>query len=100
MATPTYVVSGELKISIPLYQWTKNNGSQTQIQVGADPKVLSFSPLKLSDAGLYSRQATVSSPYLTNNITAAMGSQKVSSAIKILAMLTSPGIASSVLVRH
>ena len=32
------------------YQWTKNNGTQTQ--VGAD-RVLSFSPLRLSDAGRY-----------------------------------------------
>ena len=54
------------------YQWTKNNGTQTQIQnqgPGADPKVLSFSPLRLSDAGRYNCQATISSPYLNNNIT-------------------------------
>ena len=50
------------------YQWIKNNGTQTQIQVGADPKVLSFSPLSLSDAGRYTCQATVSSPYLNNDI--------------------------------
>ena len=47
-----------------IYQWTKNNGSQTQIQV----EVLSFSPLRLSDAGRYTCQATVSSPYLNENI--------------------------------
>ena len=39
------------------YQWTKNNGTQTQ--VGAD-RLLSFSPLRLSDAGRYTCQATVS----------------------------------------
>ena len=39
------------------YQWTKNNGTQTQ--VGTD-RVLSFSPLRLSDAGQYTCQATVS----------------------------------------
>ena len=50
------------------YQWTKSNGSQIQIQVGDDPKVLSFSPLRLSDAGRYTCQATVSSPYLHNDI--------------------------------
>ena len=51
------------------YQWTKNmNGTQTQIQVGAD-NILSFSPLRLSDAGWYTCQATVSSPYFNNNIT-------------------------------
>ena len=49
------------------YQWTKNNGSQTQIQVGAN-KVLSFLPLRLSDGGRYTCQATVSSPYLNENI--------------------------------
>ena len=37
------------------YQWTKNNGTQTQI--GTD-RVLSFSPLRLSDAGQYTCQAT------------------------------------------
>ena len=57
------------------YQWTKNNGSQTQIQVGAD-NVLSFSPLRLSDAGRYTCQATVRSSYLNNNIT-VMSSQDV-----------------------
>ena len=39
------------------YQWTKNNGTQTQVE--AD-RVLSFSPLRLSDAGRYTCQATVS----------------------------------------
>ena len=48
------------------YQWTKNNGTQTQ--VGTD-RVLSFSPLRLSDAGRYTCRATVSSPYLNNDIT-------------------------------
>ena len=38
------------------YQWTKNNGTQTQ--VGTD-RVLSFSPLRLSDAGQYTCQAIV-----------------------------------------
>ena len=44
------------------YQWTKNNGTHTPVQVGTD-RVLSFSPLRLSDAGRYTCQATaVSSP--------------------------------------
>ena len=50
------------------YQWTKNDGTQT-IQVGADPRVLSFSPLRLSDAGRYTCQATVTSTYLNSGIT-------------------------------
>ena len=41
------------------YQWTKNNGTQTQ--VGTD-RVLSFSPLRLSDAGWYTCQATTAGP--------------------------------------
>ena len=49
--------------SLVTYQWTKNNGIQTEdIQAGTDPKVLSFSPLRLSDAGRYTCQATVISP--------------------------------------
>ena len=51
------------------YQWTKNNGTLTQIQVAAVARVLSFSSLRLSDAGRYTCRATVSSPYLNNNIT-------------------------------
>ena len=59
--------AGNLNASIT-YQWNKNNGTQTQIQVEADPKLLS-SPLRLSDAGQYTCQATVSSLYLNDNIT-------------------------------
>ena len=65
----TCTVSGTNHLNSSIaYQWNKNNGTQTQIQVGAD-KVLSFSPLRLSDAGRYTCQATVSSPYLNNDIT-------------------------------
>ena len=41
-----------------IYQWTKSNGTQTQ--VGTD-RVLSFSLLRLSDAGRYTCRATISS---------------------------------------
>ena len=58
------------------YQWTKNNGTQTQIQVGTDPSFLLFSSLRLSDAGRYTCQVTVSSPYLNNDITMT-GSQDI-----------------------
>ena len=46
------------------HQWIENNG----ILVGTN-EVLSFSSLRLSDAGRYTCQATVSSPYLNNDIT-------------------------------
>ena len=60
--------AGNLNPSIT-YQWTKNNDTQTQIQVGANPAVLSFSPLRLSDAGRYTCNVTVSSLHLDNDIT-------------------------------
>ena len=59
--------TGNLNPSVS-YQWTKNNGTQTQIQVGADPKVLTFSPLRPSDAGRYTCQGTVNSTFLNNDI--------------------------------
>ena len=46
------------------YRWTKNDDTQAQIS-----EVLSFSSLRLSDAGQYTCRATVSSPYLDNDIT-------------------------------
>lgn len=39
------------------YQWTKKNGTITQ----SENRTLSFSPLRLSDAGQYTCQVTVSS---------------------------------------
>lgn len=50
------------------YQWTKNNGTQIQMQTGNDPQVLSFSLFRLSDVGEYTCLATISSSYL-NDIT-------------------------------
>ena len=38
------------------YQWTKDNGTQAQVGGG---RVLSFSPLRLSDTGQYTCRATV-----------------------------------------
>ena len=64
----TCVVNGAENLNA-VYQWTKNNGTQTQIQVGADPAVLSFSSLKLSNAGQYTCNVTVSSLHLNNDIT-------------------------------
>ena len=65
----TCVVSGAGNLNASItYQWTKNNGTQTQVQVGMGND-FSFSPLRLSDAGQYTCQATVSSLYLNNGIT-------------------------------
>ena len=41
------------------YKWTKNNGTLTH--VGVDSEMLSFSPLRLSDAGQYIYRVTASS---------------------------------------
>ena len=66
----TCVVYGVENINPSItYQWTKNNGTQTQLQVGATPKVLSFSPLRLSDAGQYTCLVIVASSYLFNGVT-------------------------------
>ena len=70
------------------YQWTKNNDTQIEIKVGAIPQVLSFSPLRLFDAGQYTCQATVSSLYLNSSIT-VMDSQDVTLQSEILTILTS-----------
>ena len=75
--TLTCTVSGTENLSPSItYQWTKNNGTQTQMQAGTNTNTLSFSPLSLSDAGRYTCQATVSSSYLNNDIT-MMNSQDV-----------------------
>ena len=63
--------TAEIFISSITYQWTKNNGTHDQIIPGnrANPEVLSFSPLKASNAGRYTCQVTISSFFLNNDIT-------------------------------
>ncbi len=51
------------------YRWTKNNGTVTQLEAGIEPNTLSLSPLRLSDAGLYTCLATVHSIHITNYVT-------------------------------
>ena len=58
------------------YQWTKGNGTQTQIQDGSNPRTISFVPLRVSDVGRYTCQARISSPYLNNDLMQT-GSQDV-----------------------
>ena len=56
-----------------LYQWTKNNG--TLVQLETETSTLSFSLLKLSDAGQYTCQAII---YFSDGITvSATGSQDI-----------------------
>ena len=50
------------------YRWIKNSGSD-QIQAGTS-STLSFTPLRLSDAASYVYEVTISSSYLTGDITA------------------------------
>ena len=65
--TLTCGVAGAENLSPSItYQWTKNNGTQTQVGTA---RVVSFSPLWLSDAGQYTCHATVRSPDLNNDIT-------------------------------
>ena len=50
------------------YQWTKNNIT-TQTQVGTNSNTLSFSSLRLSDAGWITCTVSINSDYLDNKIT-------------------------------
>ena len=43
------------------YWWTKDNGTLTQLEAEIKSNTLSLSPLRLSDAGLYTCLATVRS---------------------------------------
>ena len=49
--------------SIINYQWTKNNGTRTE--VGTNSNTLHFSALKLSDAGGYTCEVTINSQVFT-----------------------------------
>ena len=49
------------------YQWTRNDGS-TQTPVGTNSDTLTFSPLRLSNAGDYNCNVTISSTLLNSPI--------------------------------
>ena len=69
--TLTCSVTGAENLSPTItYQWTRDIGT-TQTQVETNSNTLSFSPLSLSDAGRYTCDVTVSSPYLNSDIMAA-----------------------------
>jgi hypothetical protein len=50
------------------YQWTKDSGGY-RTQIGNRSNPISFSPLKLSDAGQYMCCVIVQSPYIYNEVT-------------------------------
>ena len=63
-------VTGIEKFSpILSYKWTKNNGTLTN--VGSNSNTLSFSPLRLSDAGQYICHVTASSDVTNERVTNA-----------------------------
>ena len=77
-ATPTAGQNYQLTCSVTgaenlnsaiTYRWTKDSGSG-QTQVGTNSSILSFTPLRLSDAASYVYGVTVSSSYLVSDITA------------------------------
>ena len=49
------------------YQWTKNNVTTVQLQTVLN--TLTFNPLRLSDAGLYTCYATITSLSFSSNVT-------------------------------
>ena len=51
------------------YQWNKDS-NDGQIQVGTTSEILSFTPIRLSDAANYSCAVTIASGYLTSSINA------------------------------
>jgi hypothetical protein len=61
------VVSGAENLNPAInYVWIKNNG--TQILFRSNRSIMSFPFLRLSDAGQYSCQVTVNSPYLRDDL--------------------------------
>ena len=71
------------------YQWTRNNGTQTQ--VGTNLDTLSLSPLRLSDVGRYTCEVTISSPFLNSEITmGSSNSQTVTLQSELLSVYHSP----------
>ena len=51
------------------YRWTKNISNGTAMQLGATSNTLFFPSLRVSDSGLYTCFATISSRFLSTNVT-------------------------------
>ena len=64
----TVGLDDNLDVSVT-YQWTKDDGTHT-VQLQSNSQTLSFGPLRLTDAGNYTCQVTVSSHHLSKDITA------------------------------
>ena len=60
------VVASHLCSSTITYQWIKNSSTITRLET--PPNSLLFSPLRLSDAGQYAYQSTISSLSLIENV--------------------------------
>ena len=67
----TCVVDGAENLNASIsYQWTKNTRAQREILVGyRTSPILSFSPLRWSDTGIYTCKATINSDYILNAVT-------------------------------
>ena len=73
--TCNVLVADHLCPYVTIYQWTKND-SVAEVEVDNVSNTLSFSPLRLSDAGQYTCHATVHSFRINDDIT-VMESQDV-----------------------
>lgn len=61
------VLTGDNLCPTISYRWTKNNG--TTKQLGTTSNTLSFPPLRISDSGLYTCYAIISSHVLSRSVT-------------------------------
>ena len=64
------------------YQWFKTTPNRTQ--VGTNSPTLTFDPLVLSDAGLYSCEATISSYQLSQDVTITSNEYEIRFASKYI----------------
>ena len=62
------VAGAENLNSTVFYQWTKNIDTTSQTQVGINSNILSFSPLRLSDAANYTCRVVIDSSFLSSSI--------------------------------
>jgi hypothetical protein len=68
------VVTGNNVFPTMSYQWTKNNGTTTELEATSD--TLSFPFLRMCDSGVYTCYATISSHTLSRDVT-VIGSHNI-----------------------